>query len=207
MDLLSSGLASEFPNPERIGCPDSSTLKAIASHKLSMSQVAPWLDHFSSCSPCFREFNAFRRQVSRRRRTRVLVTAAVVLIVVVAGYLFQRTRSSVPTIDTALLDLRERSVTRGIEPIEAALPPLEIVRTVRHLVLDLPIGSKEGSYEIALLNEAGDQVVRATGAAQFEDHVMILRADIDCARVHRGNYFLALRQRGREWTKFSAHVP
>jgi hypothetical protein len=207
LDLLSSGLASEFPNPERIGCPDSSILKAIASHKLSMSQVAPWLNHFSSCSPCFREFNAFRRQASQRRRTRVLFAAAAVAIVVVAGWLFQRTRSSVPTTDTAVLDLRERSVTRGIDPIEAALPPLEIVRTVRHLVLDLPIGSKEGSYELALLNEAGDEVAQATGAAQFEDQVVILRADVDCARVRRGYYFLALRQPGREWTKFAAHVP
>jgi hypothetical protein len=172
-----------------------------------MSQVAPWLDHFSSCSPCFREFNAFRRQVSQRRRTRVLFAAAALAIVVLAGWLFQRARSSVATADTALFDLRERSVTRGIDPIEAALPPLEIVRTVRHLVLDLPIGSKEGSYEVALLNEAGDEVARATGLAQFEDHVVILRADVDCARVRRGYYFLALRQPGREWTKFAAHVP
>jgi multidrug efflux pump subunit AcrA (membrane-fusion protein) len=172
-----------------------------------MSQVAPWLDHFSSCSPCFREFNAFRRQVSRRRRTRVLVAAAVALIVVLAGWLFQRTRASVPTTDTALLDLRERSVTRGIDPIEAAVPPLEIVRNVRHLVLDLPIGSKEGSYEVALLNDAGDEVERATGAAQFEDHVVVLRADVHLARVRLGYYFLALRQPGREWTKFAAHVP
>ena len=171
-----------------------------------MSQVAPWLDHFSSCSPCFREFNAFRRQASQRRRTRVLFAAAAVAIVVVAGWLFQRARSSVSTADTAILDLRERSVTRGIDPVEAALPPLEIVRTVKHLVLDLPIGSKEGSYEVALLNEAGDEVARATGTAQFQDHVVILRADVDCARVRRGYYFLALRQPGREWTKFAAHV-
>jgi hypothetical protein len=135
------------------------------------------------------------------------MAGAVVLIVVVAGWLFQRIRSSVRTTDTALLDLRERSVTRGIDPIEAAPPPHEIVRTVRHLVLDLPIGSKEGSYEVALLNGAGDEVVRTTGAAQFEDSVVILRADVDCARVRRGYYFLALRQPGREWTKFAAHIP
>jgi hypothetical protein len=172
-----------------------------------MTQVAPWLDHFSSCSPCFREFNAFRKQASQQRRTRVLFVAAAVVIVGVTGWLFQRARFAVSTADTAILDLRERSETRGIDPIEAALPPLEIVRTVKHVVLDLPVGSKEGSYEVALLNEAGDEIARATGAAQFEDHVVILRADVDCARVHSGYYFLALRQPGREWIKFTAHVP
>ena len=31
---------------------------------------------------------------------------------------------------------------------------LEIPRTARHSDLDLPIGSKEGSYDLALLNES-----------------------------------------------------
>ena len=52
-----------------------------------------------------------------------------------------------------------------------------------------------------------DEIARATGLAQFEDHVVTLRADVDCARVRRGYYFLPLRQPGREWTKFAAHVP
>ena len=172
-----------------------------------MSQVAPWLDHFSSCSPCFREFKAFRSLVSRRRRTRILGACAVVLLVVVSGWLFQRTRSWFPTTDTALLDLRERSVTRGIDPSGATEPPLEIARTVRHLVLDLPVGSKEGSYEVALLNETGDEITRTAGLAQFENHVVILRADVQLTTVRRGYYFLALRQPGREWTKFVVQVP
>jgi hypothetical protein len=55
--------------------------------------------------------------------------------------------------DVAVLDLRDRSVARGQNPSETGQAPLEIPRTAKHLVLDLPIGSKEGSYEVALLNE------------------------------------------------------
>ena len=75
------------------------------------------------------------------------------------------------TTDTAVLDLRERSVARGQGQSETGQSPLEIPRTARHLILDLPIGSKEGPYDVGLLTEAGDEILRATGIAQLHDHI------------------------------------
>ena len=83
---------------------------------------------------------------------------------------------------------------------------LEIPRTARHLIVDLPIGSKEGSYNLALLNEAGDEVSRATGTATLEDHVVILRADIDIRNLSPGIYFIGLRQLGPEWNRYPTRV-
>src|SRR5271157_2991527 len=76
--------------------------------------------------------------------------------------------------------------------------PLEIHRSVKHLILDLPIGSKEGAYEIGLLSETGAPVLGSSGTARLEDQVVILRLDLDVSRVQSGRYFLALRQPGLE---------
>src|SRR5215471_7710517 len=68
LDVLSKGLSSgEFPNPERVGCPGTSILEGIASHRIPLAEAEKWLDHLGSCSPCFQEFTAIRNQRRRRR--------------------------------------------------------------------------------------------------------------------------------------------
>ena len=206
LDLLDRGLSQDFPNPQRVGCPDSAILKGIALHKVPLAEADRWLDHFSSCSPCFQEFTQFRKQAVDRRRTQVWLAAAAVLVFAVAGWLWVRTRPSVQTSATVVLDLRERSLARGENPTDAKEVALEIPRTAKHLIMDLPIGSKEGSYDLALLNEAGDEVSRATGRATLEDHIVILRADIDVRNLSPGLYFLGLRQLGPEWSRYPTRV-
>ena len=207
LDLLSRGLSQDFPNPQRAGCPDSAMLKGIALHKVPLAEADPWLDHFSSCSPCFQEFTQFRKQaVDGRRRAQLWLAAAAVLLFAVAGWLWVRTQPSVQTSATVVLDLRERSVARGENSAETKQLALEIPRTAKHLVMDLPIGSKEGSYDLALLNEAGDEVVRATGTATLENQIVILRANIDIGNVSAGFYFLGVRQPGLEWSRYPTRV-
>ena len=206
LDLLDRGLSQDFPNPQRVGCPDSAILKGIALHKVPLAEADRWLDHFSSCSPCFQEFTQFRKQAVDRRRTQVWLAAAAVLVFAVAGWLWVRNRPSVQTSATVVLDLRERSLARGENPTDAKEVALEIPRTAKHLIMDLPIGSKEGSYDLALLNEAGDEVSSATGTATLEDHIVILRADIDIRNLSPGLYFLGLRQLGPEWSRYPTRV-
>ena len=83
---------------------------------------------------------------------------------------------------------------------------LEISRKTKHLVLDLPIGSKEGPYEVGLLTETGDQILRATGVAQLHDHITDLRVDVDLSGAQAGPYSLGLRQPGLEWTRYPVRV-
>jgi hypothetical protein len=206
LGILRQGLATEFPNPKRIGCPGNALLQGIAQKKVSLIEAEPWLEHLGSCSPCYEEFREFRRQWMRQRRpVQARVAVAAILLFTVAGWLWIRTRTSLPMVDTAMLDLRDRSPVRGIET-EPALPPLVIPGSVKHLVLDLPIGSREGSYDVALLSEAGDEVVRTAGVAQLENHSVILRAEIDLERVRRGAYFLGIRQHDLKWTLVPARV-
>ena len=207
LDILRQGLATEFPNPERSGCPGDALLKGIAQGKVSLIEAEPWLDHLGSCSPCFREFKEFRRQAAtQRRRVLTLVATAAVLLFAVGGWLLVRARRSVEMTDTAVLDLRERSVARGQSQVDAGQASLEIPRRAKHLVLDLPIGSKEGPYDVGLLTDTGDQVLRTTGVAKLHDHITDLRVDVDLSNVRPGTYSLGVRQRGLEWTRYSIRV-
>jgi hypothetical protein len=153
LDLLNRGLSRDFPNPQRIGCPGSAILKSIAHHKLPLAEADPWLDHFSSCSPCFQEFSEIRMQaVGQRRQTQMWLAAAAMVLLAVAGWMWVRSRPSGQTAAVVVLDLRGRSTARGEDRPEISQPPLEVPRNARSLNLDLPIGSNEGTYDLALLN-------------------------------------------------------
>lgn len=142
----------------------------------------------------------------QRRRVLMLVATAAVLLFVVGGWLWVRGRHSVVATDTAVLDLRERSVVRGQGQPETGQAPLEIPRSTKHLVLDLPIGSKEGPYDVGLLTDMGDQLSRTTGIAKMHDHITDLRVDIDLSDVRAGAYSLGVRQPSLEWTRYPIRI-
>jgi len=207
LDALERGLSREFPNPDRIGCPGSAVLRGIASHKLRLAEVHQWLDHLSTCSPCYQEFTELRKQaVTQRRRLQVWLAASAVVILTVAGWVWIRTHHAAPGPETAVLDLRGISVVRGESSPQTNLATLEVQRSAKHLVLDLPIGSAEGAYDLALLSESGTQLLSATGTAQLQDRVVVLRADLDLRDVRPGSYVLALRRPGFEWVRYPVRV-
>ena len=173
---------------------------------MPLSEADRWLDHFSSCSPCFQEFTQFRKQAADRRRTQVWLAVAAVVLLAAVGWLWVSSRSSTQTTATVVLDLRERSVARGNNPSGPDQSPLKIPRSAKQVVIDLPIGSKEGSYDLALLNAAGDEVSRASGTAKLENQIVILRADIDIANVHAGSYVLTMHPAGLEGSLYPVRV-
>ncbi len=207
MDVLARGLSREFPNPERVGCPDSSILRGIASHKLPLSQAAPWFDHLSACSPCFQDFTKLRREAAgQRRRIQVWLAAAAVLLFAFGGLLWVRSRPSGRTAAVVVLDLRGRAAVRGGSTPETSQPSLEVPRNAMSLNLDLPIGSNEGAYDVALLSPNGAELFRTSATAKLEDHIVVLRADVNLAGVPPGSYFLGLRQPSLEWMRFPIRV-
>ena len=105
-----------------------------------------------------------------------------------------------------LLDLRDRATVRGENPPQINQLPLEVPRNAKTLKLELPIGSKEGAYDVALLDPSGAELFRTSATAKLEDHIVVLRADVDLAGVSPGSYFLGLRQRGLEWMRFPIRV-
>ena len=64
----------------------------------------------------------------------------------------------------------------------------------------------EGAYLVALLDPIGAELFGANATAKLEDHIVVLRADVDLAGVSPGSHFLGLRQRGFEWMRFPIRV-
>jgi len=104
-----------------------------------------------------------------------------------------------------MLDLLSYSGRRG-EQSASGQAPLELQRHTKHIVLYLPIGSKQGRYDFALLNERGRELLHGSGTAQLENHMVVLRSEINAADVPPGSHFLELRQNGREWTQFPVNI-
>jgi hypothetical protein len=201
LDVLSRGLATEFRNPSRIGCPSTAILEGIALHKITLSESAQWLDHLGSCSPCFIEFTGIRKRLQFQRQLKG--GSVLVILMAVLGLWLGLHSQLEPLAST--LDLRDYSVERGHQR-PANHSRLELSRRTKHLILYLPIGSKEGSYEFALLKQTGDELVITSGIAQLKNHVVILQADLDLSRVPPDSYFLGIRQPGLEWARFLVRV-
>jgi len=67
LDILEQAALHDYPNPERIGCPGTDFLRRLAFDRTSVSIDDPRLDHLGKCSPCFREFTAFKAEAKRRK--------------------------------------------------------------------------------------------------------------------------------------------
>jgi len=91
LKLLNGELAEGFPNPKRIGCPDSKFLQRLARHQVPISEFDPWTDHLGSCSECCREFDQLTAASRARRWQRVILYgAAACIILASAGLLWKQ---------------------------------------------------------------------------------------------------------------------
>jgi aminoglycoside phosphotransferase len=71
---------TQFPNPERRGCPGATVLRSIATKRISMRD--PAITHVGACSPCFRELTAMRGTIFRRKV--LWLVGAVIAVAIVA---------------------------------------------------------------------------------------------------------------------------
>ena len=79
---LARVVMTQFPNPERNGCPRATVLRAIGTKRISMRD--PAIEHVGRCSPCFRELTAMRRAILTRK---VLWLVGAVIAVVMLSVL------------------------------------------------------------------------------------------------------------------------
>jgi len=185
---------------------------------MTLSEAGKWLDHLTSCSPCYRDFSHFQTSYrSRRAATLVAIAATIVLVACFSGWaLFLRQKAPLalrpkeppvprqeePLVtQTAVLDLRDRSPQRGSEG-GPALPPLVMVRNVSHLEIYLPLGSDEGLYDVRITTTHGEPLLAATGRTRLEQGLTSIGIDMPPSRMQSGRYILKIRKRGSEWFSF-----
>jgi len=191
-----------FPNPDRAGCPDNETLRAMAFRKLSFEQVKDWIDHLGTCTPCFREYTEFRNQAEWRRRTAFIGVAASILVVLSVGLWVWR--SSHPVVITAhnhiVADMRNRLMLRGEQGTGPGNGPLVFERGIDDVTFYLPEGSRAGTYEAAVFNEeSGESLVQARGTAGIKNNTTAMNVTLDLSRLTPGHYLVGIRLPGTDW--------
>lgn len=210
-------LREQFPNPQREGCPGRALLAQLAVGHMPLKQAEPWLDHFSRCSPCFRDFEELQAEVRSRRRWMWGVAAAAAAIMSASLALWltyahekslkATSQPSTPNTSIALnktdplpvtLHLENTSTTRspdGSEPNPQQLPRSRI-----SLSIYLPTGSEPGPYEIEFR-----KTIDSTPGAKFQgntgifDRAAVLNTSIDLSGLDPGTYILAFRHTDGRW--------
>jgi hypothetical protein len=202
VDFIKDFFLEANPNPERVGCPDEPTIKALAEERLPVSH--PGRLHLASCSECFAEYRGFRQKWldARRGRRRVLAWAiAASLALFAAGggvWELQHLRagaadmaSSVPV--ESHVDLFNAGTFRGpsdrINELQSVILPAAVV----HLSLTLPRFSDPGSYQVLVSKDkAASQIVaRAAALTRETNGREILEMTLDLRSAKTGAYFLA----------------
>jgi hypothetical protein len=104
--------------------------------------------------------------------------------------------------ETAVLDLRNRSVARGTEP-NPDVKPLEVSHSATHLNIYLPLGSAEGPYDVRIVTTSGESLLNAAGEARLNHGVTSLEIAARLSSSRPGRFALQIRKAGSEWNSYS----
>jgi hypothetical protein len=217
-DLMKDFLLETFPNPERKGCPDDKTIKALAEDKLPPDHSARL--HVGSCSECYAEYRHFRQDWEEANATTAFfdrskvkpsqqlksvpwAIAAALLLMFGGGYLSFRHYRSAPVARPQLasvepvnvsVDLSENGTARGLAVDATALHETSLPSSVVNLALVLPRFSDTGNYVVNVSKDkSGAQIVASgSGRAVKEDEGKVsLKVRLDLRAAQPGAYFLA----------------
>ena len=216
MDLIKDYFLEANPNPERIGCPDEPTIKALAEDRLPVSH--PGRLHMAQCSDCFAEYRGFRLKwldARKARRTVLAWAVAASLMLFAAGggiweYLHLRAEHSssiemtMSTPVDAQVDLFNFGTYRGQSDGENELQSITLPAAVVNLAVTLPRFSDTGSYEILVSKDktANQVVAKAAGRAQERNGRELLNVILDLRAARKGAYFLATVRREDDGTYY-----
>ncbi|MHB8527444.1 MAG: hypothetical protein ACYDD2_14990 [Candidatus Acidiferrales bacterium] len=178
----------------------------MASHRVPLAEAEKWLDHLGSCSPCYRDFSRFQETYQlHRKRTLLAIAASILVCASIGGWAFVRWHNKKETVQTAVLDLRNWSVARGVEP-NPGVPPLEVNRDASRLSILLPFGSSEGEYDVRVAKRSGELLVTAVGMAKLSKGVTSLRVVLRMSSLSPGTYMLKIRKAGLEWNSYPLDI-
>jgi hypothetical protein len=220
LKLAAAVSKTEFPNPERAGCPSTETLKSLAERRIPLQETGDLVDHIGTCSPCFTQYWAYRREHKRRKAAQVLMVCLGIAALV--GILFSRVgwplrpqsrgqhevAKELPKPQVyrqVVFDLRTWSSPRNDRPA-AARPELRLPRSPVQLSVYLPIGSEDGTYEIQLQRPQLTPSLETRGDARLRDHIEILEVRVDTSTLVPGSYLLRLRRADAGWSEYPVQV-
>jgi len=210
IEAATETLRTDFPNVERLGCPESADLRAIAQRHLAVLDIEDVVDHIATCAPCFAEYIRHRRRhLLKRRSGLALVCIAGVLAIGVAWRFWPMNRAperqpivrqQLDPVLTATLDFRDRTIERSGQAERRPEPETpHLKRAQLKLTLLLPIGTEEGAYTVQFWTGAQPPVVNETGTLVWDGSAETLVSTIDLRKLEPGRYTLAIRASNASW--------
>jgi len=230
-EALRESYATDFPNPERQGCPEKSKLNALARRRV-FPEVQEVVSHISHCSPCSQELTELIRQYKSRQW--VYRVAAVGLIVVGiaawASWKLMRNQGTHMPEPPPIVKTPPEPAPLGPSPVPSSVQEqksaelqvvvldlrkrgvtrgendkqegdLDLPKGRLKLSIYLPIGSEEGDYEVRISGQH-NQVLTAKGKAAMQNHLNVLTVQLDTSTFEAGKYSLAIRQAGWGWNRY-----
>ena len=220
-----------FPNPTREGCPNSSTLRAMANRDRQLGLKDLPVSHVVSCSPCFQEYARLRRMSVLVRGLQVTAASLVILAVLfsAARFVWNSTRerggSSIsqehrtqpqpnvagqqappPIVPLEMtVNLGSFSPTRG-EDAKDQTNKIHLPPKLLRVSFLLPVGMEPGEYALRLEDSAGTVLKDTRAVGRLNDGMTSVEVELDLAGVSRGNFSLIIRPPGLSSRKFAVVV-
>ena len=234
-EALRDIFATDFPNPERRGCPENveAKLKALVWRR-KFPEAQEIISHLGGCSPCYQEHEELVRQ--HRSRQRLYRLAAVAVLVVGLGFwiswkLMRNPGSMVPMPPPIVkAPPPEQPTAQTPDPPELEKPPevqvavldlrkrgiprgesnktpgdLNLPKGRLKLSIYLPFGSEVGQYEVRISGRM-KQLATARGMAVMRNHITVLDVEVDTGAFESGTFSLAIRQVGWGWYRYAVKV-
>lgn len=218
---------SDYPNPNREGCPKRSSLRAMAYRDRHLTLGDLPVSHIVGCSPCFQEYARFVRMSSLFRGLRVTAASlgvlAVVLLIVHFVWNYQSTigggkipkeqlaqnraplaakqLESQPVPFPFLVDLSSLSPTRG-DASDAPGNKLHFPRKLLRVNFLLPLGMEPGEYTIRMQDVSGQFLAEQRALGYMKNGITSIQVEINLTRAQRGALTLMIRPPGSGWRRF-----
>ena len=212
-------LRTELRPPDRTQCPPSAHVRELAHRHPDLAESTHLVDYIGACPSCFAEYSGFRAK-RKQRRMAIYGFASVGAIAALLLVLWLPTRapeSSQPDAarDTAhsvtppqsptrlVIDLTKRGVSRGGQPTQTGdMPRMLLPRASLSLVVQLPLGSEDGPYEVAIIDSKGKTLVEAQGEAKMSNYIEILPVEVNLTHMAPGFYRLRIRRAHAQWQTY-----
>ena len=210
-EKLQEHVLERYPNPERNGCIDHSTLETWVYSPKKLDLSDPKYLHVLKCAECTRELIELRRQRDARRSAQIGSQAArarnwrwaglaavLVCSIAIGGVAYWRMHSptssstTVPATPVALMiDLSQAGTTRGGET--SAVPPVALPRRVVAAHILLPYFSPGGKYVVSVTMDKDGSPAKAEGlgTANVNGFHADLSVTLDLRNLPQGTYYLA----------------
>jgi hypothetical protein len=217
---LEEDVLEKYPNPERIGCIDQTTLEKWVYSPQELDLSDPKYLHVLKCAECTRELVELRKRRNEQRvqvgvprlrpetnrRTDWRWTGIAAILVcgaTVAGVTYWRVHSPTPpsqmvsaTPVAETVDLSQAGTTRGGGA--SAVPPVVLPRRLVVAHIFLPYFSPGGKYVVSVTmgKDSSSAKAEGLGTANVSGFRTDLTVSLDLRNLPQGTYYLATTHEG-----------